>query len=96
MASDAMTVGALRRAIEGLPDDTPIQPIWHNGDMPNDFEPGVSIHGFKAENGQLSAFVSLFYLNDDEECCIDCGGTNIVEGTCVDCEEADNAPENHE
>lgn len=62
----ALTVGALRKLLEGMPDDAPIFPTWANDDaMPSDHEPGVEIHGFSVDGESLAVLVSLFYLDDD-------------------------------
>jgi hypothetical protein len=64
--SDKLTVGHLRRVIEGLPDDTIIRPDWQDG-PPQDHEPGVELFGFEAERGELLAKVGLFYLDEVED-----------------------------
>lgn len=66
------SVGALRKEIEGLPDETPCYPRWSD-DPPDDDEPGVRIDGFarieKDHQGDpgLSILVGLFYLDDEGE-----------------------------
>jgi hypothetical protein len=65
-----MTVGELRKLIEDMPARAKIQPEWFKG-PPNDFEPGVSVHGFKighdAIDPYLKVMVGLFYLEDEED-----------------------------
>ena len=64
-----VTVGAIRKAIAGLSDDTPCYPDWAFG-PPDDHEPGVIIEGFRRIEQDyeskpcLSILVSLAYLED--------------------------------
>lgn len=61
-----MTVGELRSALAGLPDNAPVYPEW-TGRIPGDHEPGVRMHGVRQSNGEAQVLVSLFYLDEDEE-----------------------------
>lgn len=65
-ASDSrLTVGDLRKAIEGLDDNAPVSPYWAPGCEPGDDEPGVELIGFERRGFYLAIDVALFYLNDD-------------------------------
>jgi hypothetical protein len=61
-----MTVGELRLALAGLPDNAPVYPEW-NDRIPKGHEPAVRLHGVRESNGEAQVLVSLFYLCDDEE-----------------------------
>jgi hypothetical protein len=61
-----MTVGELRLALAGLPDNAPVYPEW-NDRIPKDNEPGVRLHGVRETNGEAQVLVSLFYLDDDTD-----------------------------
>lgn len=66
------SIGAIRQAIEGLPDDAPYFPDWA-GDPPDDHEPGVRFCGVrrieKDHNGDpgLSILVELAYLDEADD-----------------------------
>jgi hypothetical protein len=64
-----LTVGDIRKAIDGLPDSAPVNPIWASG-PPGDSEPGVEIHGcvLDATNPHdqgLGILVGLFHLDGE-------------------------------
>jgi hypothetical protein len=63
----ALTVGQVRKAIEGLPDDAPVIPEWAYG-PPGDSDPAVSVCGFRRgeEDGTpgLAVLVDIVYLDD--------------------------------
>lgn len=65
-----LTVGGIRKAIAGLPDSTPIQPVWAAG-PPGDHDPAVGIDFFHVANGEdgdyLGVGVSLHYLDDEDD-----------------------------
>jgi hypothetical protein len=66
----AITVKQVREAIQLLPDDAPVVPIWHDA-PPADHEPGVelfAIEGMLRLNDvpALAIRVGLFYINEDE------------------------------
>jgi hypothetical protein len=71
---NGLTVGDLRKAIEGLTDDAPVYPDFSSGHYPDDSEPGVEIlgavkcgPGCGRDTEHLSIRVALFYLNDGDE-----------------------------
>lgn len=72
-----LTVGDIRKAIEGLPDDAPVYPDWAPGCIPNDNDPGVEIRGCRSQYTDLhdrpclEILVSLFHPDDQE--CETCG-----------------------
>lgn len=63
-----LTLGHLRQAIAGLPDDTPVAPAWT--EVPSDDEPAVSLEEFGIQtfdNGRQFVFgVRLQPLDDPE------------------------------
>jgi predicted Zn-ribbon and HTH transcriptional regulator len=66
-----LTVGHIRKAIAGLPDNAPVCPDWAGG-PPSDHEPGVELIdvacGQSDRRGQyLSIRVALFYLDEDDQ-----------------------------
>lgn len=62
-----LSLGAIREAIKGLPDDAPIDIEWTNG-PPADTDPAVIINGFeqrKHQNGnRLAILVDIKYLDE--------------------------------
>lgn len=63
--NDRLTVGKVRKAIEGLPDDTLVMPEWF--DIPGDDQPCVRLHYFRAGREGLEVGVSLVPLYDEDE-----------------------------
>jgi hypothetical protein len=66
-----LTVGDIRKAIAGLPDSAPLNPMWASG-PPSDSEPGVEIHGCVLDGRDpkdqgLGILVGLFYLEGDDD-----------------------------
>jgi hypothetical protein len=67
-----LTVGKLKRLMEGLPDDAPVRPDWARDCTPDDSQPGVEITTASVEQGRgrdksgyyLSVKVKLFYLDN--------------------------------
>ena len=67
-----LTVGDLRKAIEGLPDDAPVYPDFASGHYPEDSGPCVELMGavrcaagFGRDTDHLSIRVALFYLEQE-------------------------------
>jgi len=67
--SAKLTVGQIRKAIEGLPDDASVCPDWYDR-VPDDHEPGVALFAAEADEQAgrpyLSIKVGLFYLDEDD------------------------------
>lgn len=99
-----LTVGELRKIMEGLPDEAAILPTWASGYIPGDYEPGVEITDILKypadEQGPeyLGVAMILFYLNDEDD--VDCIEHNaecreclkvadLNGGICEDCDMED-------
>ena len=93
-----MTVGDIRKVIEGLDDESPVCPAWANGAPSGDCEPGVQICGAKKsdDGASVEILVDLFYLDEDEDdegVCGHCGDEcDDIESTycgsmCRECRE---------
>ncbi len=99
MPDKPLTVGDIRKAIEGLPDDARVFPVWTPGCEPSDSSPGVTIDGFEttehaATSGVacLAVLVSLTGGDGTDDCCRHCGHVMDEDGSdglCSDC--ADSA-----
>lgn len=67
-----LTVGTIRKAISGLPDDAPVNPVWNSG-PPGDADPAVEVCGFHAgtdpDTGTpcLDVRVDIVYLDEYED-----------------------------
>lgn len=69
---DPLTVGRLRAALAGLPDDAPVFPDWAHG-PPGDADPAVEVTGFVVKRDPLDGrdglcvLVDLHYLDEFED-----------------------------
>lgn len=69
-AENQLTVGWIRQQIEGLPDDTPVEPAWE--EPPDDDEASVQLCGFHVRRPdgrppELVVRVKLVYPEEPDD-----------------------------